>query len=51
MKCNKKLTDIRLRNDFIYHLARNVENGKLEPPFDQEPPRQPLKVIAKLLVS
>lgn len=46
-KSHKTLNELRLRNDFIYYLARNVENGILEPPFNEDPPQKSLKMISK----
>ncbi|XP_058451462.1 uncharacterized protein LOC131430466 [Malaya genurostris] len=35
---NQSLEEIRLRNDFLFYLSRNCEDGNLLPPFDQKPP-------------
>uniref|UniRef100_A0A1Q3FZZ9 DUF4485 domain-containing protein n=1 Tax=Culex tarsalis TaxID=7177 RepID=A0A1Q3FZZ9_CULTA len=35
---NQTLEEVQLRNDFLFYLARNCEQGALLPPFDQQPP-------------
>lgn len=35
---NQSMEEVRLRNDFLFYLARNCEEGTLMPPFDQRPP-------------
>ncbi|XP_062547915.1 uncharacterized protein LOC134219725 [Armigeres subalbatus] len=35
---NQSLEEVRLRNDFLFYLGRNCEEGTLLPPFDQTPP-------------
>ncbi|XP_065087229.1 uncharacterized protein LOC135708962 [Ochlerotatus camptorhynchus] len=35
---NQSLEEVRLRNDFLFYLSRNCEEGTLLPPFDQKPP-------------
>lgn len=34
---NQSLEEIRLRNDFLFFLSRNCEDGTLQSPFDQRP--------------
>ncbi|XP_014255037.1 uncharacterized protein LOC106669808 [Cimex lectularius] len=46
---NRTIDEMKLRNDFLYHLVLNINNGKLEPPFDKNPPSGPLTAIAQLL--
>lgn len=48
--CNKSIEEMKLRNDFMYYLVLNVQNGELRPPFDEYPPSGPLPDIAQLLV-
>ncbi|XP_055547989.1 uncharacterized protein LOC129731765 [Wyeomyia smithii] len=36
-RTNQSLEEVRLRNDFLFYLARNCEDGTLLPPFDQRP--------------
>lgn len=50
MKSNKTLSDLKLRNDFMSYLSMNVHSGELKAPFDQDPVRGPLKLVAKDLV-
>ncbi|XP_058825111.1 uncharacterized protein LOC131685426 [Topomyia yanbarensis] len=35
---NQSLEEVRLRNDFLFYLSRNCNDGNLLPPFDQKPP-------------
>lgn len=35
---NQSMEEVRLRNDFLFYLARSCEEGTLLPPFDQRPP-------------
>uniref|UniRef100_T1I6C6 DUF4485 domain-containing protein n=1 Tax=Rhodnius prolixus TaxID=13249 RepID=T1I6C6_RHOPR len=49
--CNRSLQEMKLRNDFMYHLVLNIQSGELQPPFSQNPPAGPLPTIAQLLVS
>ncbi|XP_029722564.2 uncharacterized protein LOC115263394 [Aedes albopictus] len=35
---NQSMEEVRLRNDFLFYLARSCEEGTLMPPFDQRPP-------------
>ncbi|XP_073998537.1 uncharacterized protein [Rhodnius prolixus] len=47
--CNRSLQEMKLRNDFMYHLVLNIQSGELQPPFSQNPPAGPLPTIAQLL--
>ncbi|KAB0793548.1 hypothetical protein PPYR_13168 [Photinus pyralis] len=47
--CNRTLAEMRLRNDFMYYLVLNVQNGELRPPFTENPPQGPLPALAHLL--
>lgn len=49
--CNRTANEIRLRNDFMYYLIVNIQQGELQPPFNENPPQKPLPSIAHLLVS
>ncbi|XP_055614662.1 uncharacterized protein LOC129760988 [Uranotaenia lowii] len=35
---NQTLEEVRLRNDFLFYLSSNCEQGTLQAPFDQRPP-------------
>ncbi|XP_067005638.2 uncharacterized protein [Anabrus simplex] len=45
--CNRSIDEMRLRNDFMYYLVLNVQNGELRPPFNSNPPAG--KLQAQLL--
>lgn len=47
--CNRSIEEMKLRNDFMYYLVMNVQNGELRPPFTENPPAGPLPGIAHLL--
>ncbi|XP_068913606.1 uncharacterized protein [Tenebrio molitor] len=47
--CNRTANEIRLRNDFMYYLIVNIQQGELQPPFNENPPQKPLPSIAHLL--
>lgn len=49
--CNRSIEEMKLRNDFMYYLVLNVQNGELRPPFTDNPPPGALPAIAHLLVS
>lgn len=49
--CNRSIDEMKLRNDFMYYLVLNVQNGELRPPFNENPPTGPLPDIAQLLVG
>lgn len=49
--CNRTMEEMKLRNDFMYYLVINVQQGELQPPFTDNPPTSPLPHIANLLVS
>lgn len=48
--CNRCIEEMKLRNDFMYYLVLNVQNGELRPPFTDNPPHGALPAIAHLLV-
>ncbi|XP_050527511.1 uncharacterized protein LOC126897731 isoform X2 [Daktulosphaira vitifoliae] len=48
---NKTTAEMRLRNDFMYHLVTAVQDGELRPPFTHYPPSQPLSDLAYLLTG
>lgn len=48
--CNRSLEERKLRNDFMYYLVVNIQQGELQPPFTEPPPTSPLPDIAHLLV-
>lgn len=49
---NKTTAEMKLRNDFMYHLVMAVQEGsELKPPFNQYPPFTPLKGLAYLLTG
>ncbi|XP_022916690.1 uncharacterized protein [Onthophagus taurus] len=47
--CNRTIDEMKLRNDFMYYLVMNVQNGELRPPFLDNPPPGPLPPIAHML--
>ncbi|XP_076256799.1 uncharacterized protein LOC143194095 isoform X2 [Rhynchophorus ferrugineus] len=47
--CNKSIEEMKLRNDFMYYLVVNIQQGELQPPFTEPPPTSPLPDIAHLL--
>ncbi|KAJ8933848.1 hypothetical protein NQ314_013770 [Rhamnusium bicolor] len=49
--CNRSIEEMKLRNDFMYYLVVNIQQGELHPPFTENPPTSPLPNIANLLVS
>lgn len=49
--CNRSLEEMKLRNDFMYYLVVNIQQGELHPPFTENPPASPLPNIAHLLVK
>lgn len=48
--CNHSVNEMKLRNDFMYYLVLNVQNGELKPPFTDNPPSGALPALAHLLV-
>lgn len=48
--CNRSVDEMKLRNDFIYYLVLNAQEGELKPPFNEMPPSGPLLDLAKMLV-
>ncbi|XP_050438139.1 uncharacterized protein LOC126844207 [Adelges cooleyi] len=48
---NKTTAEMRLRNDFMYHLVTAVQDGELRPPFNQYPPSAPLSSLSYLLTG
>lgn len=52
MASNKTTAEMKLRNDFMYHLVTAVQEGaELKAPFNQYPPSAPLKGLAYLLTG
>lgn len=49
--CNRTINEMSLRNDFMYYLIVNMQNGELQPPFNENPPQKPLPSIAHFLVT
>lgn len=49
--CTRSIEEMKLRNDFMYYLVLNVQNGELRPPFNENPPPGALPAIAHLLVK
>ncbi|KAJ8978255.1 hypothetical protein NQ317_012612 [Molorchus minor] len=49
ISCNKSLEEMRLRNDFMYYLVVNIQQGELHHPFTENPPTCALPNIANLL--
>nr|CAD7578950.1 unnamed protein product [Timema californicum] len=41
--------EMRMRNDFLYYLALNLQNGELRPPFTENPPKGPLHTVLHML--
>lgn len=48
--CNRTINEMKLRNDFMYYLVLNVQNGELRTPFTENPTPGPLSTFAHLLV-
>lgn len=49
---NKTTAEMKLRNDFMYHLVMAVqESTELNPPFNQFPPSGPLKGLTYMLTG
>ncbi|XP_024944779.1 uncharacterized protein LOC107271750 [Cephus cinctus] len=38
MASNKTVSEMQLRNDFMYYLVLNLQEGSLRPPFNSPPP-------------
>lgn len=51
MASNKSLTEMKLRNDFMFHLVTAVQDGEIKPPFNQYPPLAPLSSLTYLLTG
>lgn len=49
--CNKSIDEMKLRNDFLYYLVLNAQEGELKAPFNETPPNGPLLELARMLVS
>lgn len=49
--CNRSIEEMKLRNDFMYYLVVNIQQGQLQAPFTENPPPSALPSIAHLLVS
>ncbi|KAL1488655.1 hypothetical protein ABEB36_014455 [Hypothenemus hampei] len=47
--CNRSIEEMKLRNDFMYYLVVNIQQGELLPPFTEPPPQSPLPDITHLL--
>ncbi|XP_066259694.1 uncharacterized protein [Euwallacea similis] len=47
--CNRSIKEMKLRNDFMYYLVVNIQQGELQPPFTEPPPASPLPDIVHLL--
>ncbi|XP_056634147.1 uncharacterized protein LOC130443494 [Diorhabda sublineata] len=47
--CNRSIEEMKLRNDFMYYLVVNIQQGELQPPFTENPPSSTLPNIAHLL--
>ncbi|KAF7393256.1 hypothetical protein HZH66_009089 [Vespula vulgaris] len=47
--CAKSMNEMKLRNDFMYFLVLNVQEGELKEPFNKPPPNQPLLTMTNLL--
>ncbi|XP_050511699.1 uncharacterized protein LOC126887847 [Diabrotica virgifera virgifera] len=47
--CNRSIEEMMLRNDFMYYLVVNIQQGELQPPFTENPPSSALPNIAHLL--
>lgn len=45
------MNEMKLRNDFMYFLVLNVQEGELKEPFNKPPPNQPLLTMTNLLVN
>ncbi|VVC45706.1 Domain of unknown function DUF4485, partial [Cinara cedri] len=48
---NKSIAEMKLRNDFMYHLVTSVQEGELRAPFNQYPPSAPLSNLTYLLTG
>ncbi|XP_026814426.1 uncharacterized protein LOC113554674 [Rhopalosiphum maidis] len=48
---NKTIAEMKLRNDFMFHLVTAVQEGELRPPFNQYPPSLPLNNLTYLLTG
>ncbi|BES99195.1 Hypothetical protein NTJ_12012 [Nesidiocoris tenuis] len=48
-KSNRNVTEMRLRNQFMYALLMNLQEGQLHPPFREPPPAGPLPSFAQML--
>ncbi|CAH1108240.1 unnamed protein product [Psylliodes chrysocephalus] len=47
--CNRSIEEMKLRNDFMYYLVVNIQQGQLQAPFTENPPPSALPSIAHLL--
>lgn len=43
------VAEMKLRNDFMYYLVINLQNGELQAPFTSPPPPGPLSALIALL--
>lgn len=48
---NKSLAEMKIRNDFLYHLVASVQEGELKPPFVWYPPGTELVHLSYLLTG
>jgi len=51
MASNKTISEMKLRNDFMFHLVTAVQDGEIKPPFNQHPPSAPLSSLTYLLTG
>lgn len=49
LSSNKTMSEMRLRNEFMFHLVIAVQEGELRAPFNQNPPSSPLSNLRYLL--
>ncbi|KAI4498217.1 hypothetical protein M0802_006703 [Mischocyttarus mexicanus] len=47
--CTKSIDEMKLRNDFMYYLVLNVQEGELKTPFNKPPPNQSLITMKNML--
>ncbi|KAF6197336.1 hypothetical protein GE061_006712 [Apolygus lucorum] len=46
---NRNVNEMKLRNEFMFHLLQNLQAGELHPPFKDPPPAGPLPVFSQML--
>ncbi|XP_015112633.1 uncharacterized protein LOC107038203 [Diachasma alloeum] len=50
MSFNENLSEMELRNDFMYHLVLNMQEGSLKPPFSSQPStKTPISELTHLI--